>query len=108
MIKNFTKSITLTLFLFLLQSIHAQSVITQWNFNSVPADASTTTGSVAASTGMRILLNIGGNTATFASGSANGGSSDPATIDNYFLNNCKYPIIIDFRLTLKSLKNGYS
>lgn len=60
---------------------HANT-ITQWNFNSVPADSSTTTGSSAASTGNGLASVIGGVTSAFGSGSANGGSSDPVTTDD--------------------------
>lgn len=56
----------------------AQSVITQWNFNSSPPDADLTTGSSSPSTGAGTLTVIGGLTASFASGAASGGSSDPA------------------------------
>lgn len=56
-------------------------VITQWNFNSSPADSSLSTGTTLPSVGMGTasLLGVSG---TFASGAANGGSSDPATADN--------------------------
>lgn len=57
-------------------------VITQWNFNSVVADGSTSTGSSDPSTGSGAALTLGGVTAAFASGAANGGSSDPATSDD--------------------------
>ena len=68
-----------------LQSVaylNAQVNITQWNFNSNPADASTSTGSTSPSTGSGTITVIGGTTASFASGTSNGGSSDPATTDN--------------------------
>jgi PEP-CTERM motif len=56
-------------------------VLTQWNFNSVPVDGSTSTGSLVPSIGSGGVstLNV---TPSFASGSANGGSSDPATVDD--------------------------
>ncbi|MBX2929629.1 MAG: DUF3616 domain-containing protein [Saprospiraceae bacterium] len=57
-------------------------IITQWNFNSVPADASTSTGSTAPNVGAGTVSLAGGTTATFASGTANGGSTDPALMDN--------------------------
>ena len=64
-------------------SAHAVSApITQWNFNSIPADASTATGSSAANIGNGIASLIGGVTGGFGSGSANGGSSDPVTVDD--------------------------
>lgn len=55
--------------------------ISQWNFNSVPADTSTSTGSFIPSTGSGGVstLNV---TPSFASGSSNGGSSDPVTVDD--------------------------
>jgi PEP-CTERM motif len=70
-------------------NVHADE-ITQWNFNSVPADASTTTGSLVASTGNGSLSTLGSVTQTFASGSSNGGSSDPVTIDDTGLSTLTY------------------
>ncbi|MDO8962284.1 MAG: PEP-CTERM sorting domain-containing protein [Methylophilus sp.] len=64
--------------------------ITQWNFNSVPADSSTTTGSLIASVGVGSLSTLGSVTQTFASGSANGGSSDPVTVDDTGLSTLTY------------------
>jgi hypothetical protein len=64
--------------------------ITQWNFNSVPADASTTTGSLIASVGVGSLNTLGSVTQTFASGSSNGGSSDPVTVDDTGLSTLTY------------------
>lgn len=61
---------------------HAQTTITQWDFNSNPPDASTSTGNTLPSTGAGTIAVIGGVTSSFASGSANGGSSDPAATDN--------------------------
>lgn len=55
--------------------------ITQWNFNSVPADASTSTGSFVPSVGSGGISTLS-VTPSFASGSANGGSSDPVTVDD--------------------------
>ncbi len=61
----------------------AQIVVTQWNFN-----ASTTTPSVGA--GAASL--VGGTTATFASGAANGGSTDPqGTTGNFGWNLSTFP-----------------
>ncbi|GAB3690109.1 hypothetical protein GCM10027592_07160 [Spirosoma flavus] len=57
----------------------AQTTITQWNFNSVPADASNSTGTTTPSTGAGSLSTVGGTTASFGNGS---GSSDPAASDN--------------------------
>jgi hypothetical protein len=63
-------------------NLQAQINISQWNFNSNPADASTSTGSSTPSVGSGISSVIGGVAASFASGTSNGGSSDPATTDN--------------------------
>jgi hypothetical protein len=72
-----------------LFSVSAQAVVvTQWNFNSVPADASTTTGSVAPAIGSGTAATTGGTTATFASGF---GSSDTAATDNTGWNTNNYP-----------------
>jgi MYXO-CTERM domain-containing protein len=57
-------------------------VLTQWNFNSNPADGSTTTGTLTPNIGAGAASLIGGTTSTFSSGDANGGSSDPATGDD--------------------------
>ncbi|PPD35542.1 MAG: PEP-CTERM sorting domain-containing protein [Methylomonas sp.] len=58
------------------------SVVTQWNFNSNPADSSTGTGSTLPSIGSGTAALLGGVTGSFSSGSASGGSSDPAVTDN--------------------------
>jgi len=55
--------------------------VSQWNFNSPIADATTSTGSIAASTGSGVASLVG-MTSTFASGDVNGGSSDPASGDD--------------------------
>lgn len=57
-------------------------VITQWNFNSNPADGNTGTGSLDASTGFGTASTVGGTSSAFASGTSNGGSTDPAATDN--------------------------
>ena len=57
----------------------AAGTIAQWNFNSQPSDSSATTGTTVASTGTGSISLVGGTTATFASGDANGGSTDPIT-----------------------------
>lgn len=63
-------------------------IIAQWNFNSVPADGSTTTGSTAPSTGTGTATLIGGTTATFAGGDS---IADPAATDNTGWNTATYP-----------------
>lgn len=70
-------------------NVHAAD-ITQWNFNSVPADASTSTGSLIASVGMGSLSTLGSVTQTFASGASNGGSTDPVTLDDTGLSTLTY------------------
>jgi hypothetical protein len=70
-------------FLAVACSAAGADVITEWNFNSVPADASTATGSLLPTIGAGSLATVGGvtgfNPATFASGN---GSSDPASSDD--------------------------
>ena len=79
------------LMLVLLAASNANAAdITQWNFNSVPADASTSTGSLVASEGLGSLSTLGSVTQTFASGSSNGGSTDPVTIDDTGLSTLTY------------------
>lgn len=53
-------------------------IITQWDFNSVPADGSTATGTLTPAIGSGTASGVGGVTATaFNSADANGGSTDP-------------------------------
>lgn len=63
-------------------------IIAQWNFNSSPADASTTTGSTTPSSGSGTASLFGGTTATFATGDP---SLDPAASDNTGWNTANYP-----------------
>lgn len=65
-----------------LATVASADIITQWNFNGVPPDASTSTGSTAPSTGAGTASAVGGTTASFASGASNGGSSDPTVTDD--------------------------
>lgn len=61
------------------------ALITQWNFNSNPADSGGThfnTGSTTPSTGSGTAQTIGSTTASFDSAGTHGGSSDPATSDD--------------------------
>lgn len=53
----------------------AHGQIVQWNFNSVPPDALTTTGTITANVGTGTASLVGGTTSTFAGGSP----SDPAS-----------------------------
>ncbi|RQO31433.1 hypothetical protein DBR32_05585 [Taibaiella sp. KBW10] len=90
--KIFTKSALLvSLGCFWAQVSLAQTTITQWNFNSVPPDASSTTGSMASSLGVGTITAVGGTISSFASGTSNGGSSDPATTDNTGLGLSTFP-----------------
>ncbi len=83
MLKTFTQSFLSIILLTTLATItYSQTVITQWNFNSVPPDGATATGSISPSTGAGTLVNTSGAAATFASGIAGNGSSDPAATDN--------------------------
>jgi PEP-CTERM motif len=66
------------------------ATITQWNFNSVPADSTTTTGSGVASVGTGSTILLSSVTSGFGSGSANGGSSDPVTTDDTGLQTTTY------------------
>jgi len=63
------------------------AVLTQWNFNGATA------GTTVPSTGSGIASLVGGTTATFASGTANGGSSDPVITSpaNFAWNSTTYP-----------------
>ncbi|MBH1988012.1 MAG: PEP-CTERM sorting domain-containing protein [Burkholderiales bacterium] len=65
-------------------------VITQWNFNSTPADTSTATGSLATSVGSGSLSGVGGVSLAFGSGASNGGSSDAVTVDDTGLQTTGY------------------
>jgi len=67
------------------------ATVTQWNFNSNPLDVSTGTGTILPAIGTGIASAIGGVTTTFASGTANGGSSDPAATDNSGWQTTAYP-----------------
>lgn len=63
-------------------------VISQWNFNSVPPDGSTSTGTNVPSVGYGTAALIGGTTAGYATGSTN----DPATSsDDSGWNTAHYP-----------------
>lgn len=66
-------------------------IITQWNFNSNPPDTSLTTGTTVPNIGAGTISAIGGVTTSFASGNANGGSTDPDTADNSGWQTTTYP-----------------
>lgn len=55
--------------------------ITQWNFNSSPADASDTTGSTSPAIGSG-TASLRSTTSLFASGNSGAGSTDPTTTDD--------------------------
>lgn len=77
------KKLIMASLLSLVTAVSAQAdVITQWNFNSNPPDTSLTTGTIAPSVGLGTASLVGGTSATFASGNANGGSTDTAGADN--------------------------
>jgi hypothetical protein len=89
------KKLTLTVLAALaMMTVQASAdVITQWNFNgdsatTVPGGATSPTPAIG--TGIASL--VGGTTATFASGIANGGSTDPITTvpPNYGWNTTNY------------------
>jgi len=72
----FTLLLPLCLLLWLtLLSTASAAVIAQWNFNSVPSDGSTSTGTNRPSVGVGTASLVGSTTATYAAGSTN----DPAT-----------------------------
>ncbi len=66
------------------------TIITQWTFNSPTPDGNTATGTTLPAIGSGTASLIGGTTATFASGDASGGSSDPATGDDSAWNTTTY------------------
>src|SRR5438270_11776606 len=61
-------------------------VIAQWNFNSVPPDGSTGTGTNRPSVGIGTASLVGGTTADYATG----GTNDPATTDDSGWNTAHY------------------
>lgn len=79
-----------------VQALHAQDIITRWNFNGPAADqVPGGAESPLTQTGIGIAALAGGTTATFASGVASGGSSDPETSapPNYGWNSSTYPAL---------------
>src|SRR5215468_2029030 len=64
------------------------ATIAQWNFNRVPPDSSTSTGTIVPSTGTGTASLVGGTTATYTTGSTN----DPAaSADDSGWNTKSYP-----------------
>ncbi|PMP78584.1 MAG: endonuclease [Roseiflexus castenholzii] len=66
------------------------TIITQWTFNSNPPDGNTATGTTIPAVGSGPASLVGGTTATFASGDASGGSTDPTTGDDSAWNTTTY------------------
>ena len=64
------------------------STIAQWNFNSTPPDASTSSGTTAPSAGSGTASLVGSTTGSFATGDP---SSDPAPTDNSGWGTAGYP-----------------
>jgi hypothetical protein len=74
---------SMALFMLVAFSCNASAdIVTQWNFNSTTPDGNTATGVITPNLGAGTASLISGTTATFASGDANGGSSDPVTGDD--------------------------
>lgn len=65
--------------------------ITLWNFNSNPSDANTGTGLTTPPIGSGTASLLGGPTASFASGDASGGSTDPNVGDDAAWNLTTFP-----------------
>lgn len=75
----------------LASSLSHAVIITQWNFNSPIPDGNVATGTTSPSIGIGSAALAGGTTATFASGDANGGSTDPAVGDDSGWNLATFP-----------------
>lgn len=67
------------------------ALLALWDFNSVSPDANTSTGTTVPAIGAGTASLAGGTTATFASGDASGGSTDPAIGDDSAWNTTNYP-----------------
>ncbi|BDA67069.1 hypothetical protein CAL7716_012350 [Calothrix sp. PCC 7716] len=92
-----TAGVILGLTLLPSNALAQQIVLTEWNFNSVPPDSTSTpaTGTTIPNIGSGTASLVGGTTATFAAG-GNGStspnnSSDPATSDDSGWNTAGYP-----------------
>lgn len=81
-VHNMKKLIFSGLMLLASAGVANADIITQWNFNSSTDDGNTATGSTNPSIGVGSASLVGGTTATFASGDASGGSTDPNVGDD--------------------------
>lgn len=64
-------------------STHAQAeVVTLWDFNSVPPDALSSSGTLSPGVGLGTASVVGISTSSFSNADADGGSSDPANGDD--------------------------
>jgi hypothetical protein len=87
------KSIPYTLLLTLaLATTAAADTIVQWNFNSVPPDTTTTTGTTNASVGAGRVSFVGGTAPPQTGEFASGAPGDPAAGDNSAWNTSNYPL----------------
>jgi endonuclease/exonuclease/phosphatase family metal-dependent hydrolase len=87
-VTNYAGSVTSAIAV-LTVNVTPPGVIAQWNFNSVPSDGSTTTGTTNASLGTGTAALVGGATGTYATGDT---SLDPAgSTDNTGWNTTTYP-----------------
>jgi hypothetical protein len=77
-----TRTLVVAALIAMASSAQADEPLAQWNFNSVPSDGSTSTGTTMPVIGSGTAALVGGTTATFASGDASGGSSDPSSGDD--------------------------
>lgn len=90
----FSVLIVLMISLLTANLLSGQTVITRWNFNGASADeVPGGATSPLPETGNGVASLAGGTTATFASGVASGGSSDPVSTSppNYGWNSTTYP-----------------
>lgn len=91
MVKRFTKSALVLFSICFSPALNAQTVITQWNFNSNPPDASTTTGTTNTSAGTGTFSSAGGTTFLY-NGGATGANGDPITTDNSGISVSGWPL----------------
>jgi len=91
--KQFTQLSTIAALLAAGLTAASAQTITLWNFNSNPSDANTATGLLTPAIGSGAGSLLGGNTASFASGDASGGSTDPNLGDDSAWNTTTYPLI---------------